>query len=97
MSLQTTSFFLKSSNDFTVLLFKRKKAKDFPKAEACAESLPPSSPTPAPPTNLQLLDQSASVILEVTLGLQLVLQVLERLLQKLPFRERFLLSPLVVP
>lgn len=47
--------------------------------------------------HLHLLDESAAVILEVTLGLQLVLQVLQRLLQKLPFCERFLLSSLVVP
>lgn len=53
--------------------------------------------TPAWPTDLHLLDESASVILEVSLGLQLVLQVLQRLLQKLPFRECFVLSSLVVP
>lgn len=48
------------------------------------------------PTHLHLLDESAAVILEVALGLQLILQVLQRLLQKLPFCERLLLSSLVV-
>ena len=52
---------------------------------------------PCTPTHLHLLDEPAAVILEVTLGLQFVLQLLQRLLQKLPFRERFVLSPLVVP
>lgn len=49
------------------------------------------------PTDLHLLDESAAVIFEVTLGLQLVLQVLQRLLQKLPLCECFILSSLIVP